>query len=357
MKRLSIAVLVVLVIAVTLAWLNRAEIGLRLVDRLVARNLASNLLDELPDGLHVALCGSGSPLPDPGRAEPCVAIAAGSRVYVVDAGSGGTRNLQLMRIPVGRIDAILLTHFHSDHIDGLGELLMQRWVNGTHDSPTPVYGPPGVERVVAGFDQAYALDAVYRVAHHGVETVPPSGAGGTAREFAAPADGAPTVVLERDGLTITAFRVNHFPIVPAVGYRFDYAGRSVVVSGDTVQSAELTRMAKGADVLVHEALSRQLVRRINAAAQAAGRANLVKITADILDYHTSPTEAAQVASDAGVGHLLYYHIVPPLPIEPLEVVFLEGVDEVWDGPVTIGTDGKMLSLPAGSDDIVERDLL
>jgi ribonuclease Z len=329
---------------------------MRAMSRVMARNLESSLLDTLPKGLHVALCGAGSPLPDPSRSGPCVAVIAGDRIFVVDSGSGGSRVMSRTRIPQGRIEAVLLTHFHSDHIDGLGELMMQRWVNGTHTQPLPVYGPPGVEEVVAGFNRAYALDHGYRVAHHGNATVPDSGGGGEARPFAVPEEGRDVVVLEGE-VEITAFRVAHDPIDPAVGYRFDHAGRSVVISGDTVRSANLERVAEGVDLLVHEALSIEMVEVMTEAARSAGRDNIVKITADILDYHTSPVDAARSAQAAGARSLLFYHIVPPLLLRPMQGVFLQGVVEAYDGPFTIGTDGTLVSLPAGSGAIEVSELL
>jgi ribonuclease Z len=108
---------------------------------------------------------------------------------------------------------------------------------------------------------------------------------------------------------------------------------------------------------VHEALAPQLVEVITRGATAAGRPNLAQITVDILDYHTSPVEAAEVARDAGVGHLLYNHIVPPLLLRPMQGLFLEGVAEVYDGPVTIGRDGTLVVLEAGSDAIAVEERL
>jgi ribonuclease Z len=348
---------VLIVVGIALVYGFRAPLALRLVEGVVASNMESSLLDELPDGLHVVLCGAGSPLPDPNRSGPCVAVVAGGSLYVVDAGSGASRMLARLRLPQARVEAVFLTHFHSDHIDGLGELMLQRWAGGAKQSPTPVYGPLGVGRVVEGFDRAYAQDVTYRVAHHGEEVVPRSGAGGRARPFGPPVDGEGRVVFESDDLRITAFRVEHQPVEPAVGYRFDHAGRSVVVSGDTRKSANVAKFAEGVDLLVHEALSTRLVALIGNAAAEAGRENIAKITRDIVDYHTTPVEAAEIARDAKAGALLYYHIVPPLPLAPLEDVFLEGVDEVYHGPHFVGRDGTLLSLPAGSDSIEHRELL
>ncbi len=357
MRRLLTLALGAIAVVLAIAFVFRGAIALRLMERVIARNLATSLLDELPDGLHVGLCGAGSPLPDPERSGPCVAIIAGRTLYTVDAGSGASKTLGQMRLPQGRVEGVFLTHFHSDHIDGLGELMLQRWVNGANDTPMPVYGPPGVEQVVDGFNRAYAQDSAYRVAHHGEEVVPPSGAGGVARPFTAPTPGDGLVVLETDGLRVTAFRVDHDPIEPAVGYRFDYAGRSAVVSGDTEKSDNLARFARGVDLLVYEALEPELVALIERGAKTSGRANLQQIMADIVDYHTSPLEVAEIARDADVRYLLYYHIVPPLVLAPLERIFLEGVDEVYDGPVGLGSDGSLVSLPAGSDAIEARDLL
>jgi ribonuclease Z len=357
MKRILLGLLGALLLLLLIAFFFRTTIALRVMERAVATNLTSDWVSDLPDGLHVVLCGAGSPLPDLKRSGSCVAVIAGQRVFVVDAGSGASRRLNELRVPQGRIEAILLTHFHSDHIDGLGELLMQRWVNRGAKTPVPVHGPTGVGEVVDGINRAYRLDSAYRVAHHGEAIVPPSGAGGTAHPFPVPAEARGEVVIDEGGVKVTAFQVDHAPVEPAIGYRFDYRERSVVLSGDTVKSANLQRFADGVDLLVHEALAPHLVAVLTRAAEELGRDRIAKITRDILDYHATPVEAAEVARDAGVGFLLYYHIVPPLPIAPLENVFLEGVDSVYEGPVAVGRDGTTVHLPVGSDAITVEQRL
>lgn len=332
--------------------LARGPIALRVMRAAAERSFAADGVAALPDGLHLVLCGAGGPLPDPVRSGPCIAVIAGPSLFVVDAGSGGARNLLRMNLPPGRIEALFVTHVHSDHIDGLGELALQRWVGGANASPLPVVGPTGVEEVVAGFERAYRLDARFRTLHHGPGVAPPEGAGLDARPFAAPADGEVRSVWQQGGVRISAFRVDHRPVEPAVGYRFDYAGRSLLISGDTKRSANLLRNAAGVDLLVHEALSPRLVGLARDAAAAAGRANLAKILEDIPDYHTAPVEAAEIARDAGADHLLFTHVIPPLPLPGLESVFLEGVAEVYDGGVTLGRDGTAVSLPAGSDAVL-----
>jgi ribonuclease Z len=347
MTRGRLALLAIL-LAVAALWALRAPLALVVMDRALARNMGADPIAALPDGLHVLLCGAGGPLPDPVRSGPCVAVIAGRTMVVVDAGTGGARNLQRLGFAPGRADALFLTHFHSDHIDGLGEMAMLRWTGAAHDTPLPVYGPAGVEEVVDGFDRAYRQDATYRTAHHGAVAVPPSGAGMTAHPFPLPASGEAPVVFEANGLRVTAFAVAHDPVRPAVGYRFEYGGRSALVSGDTAKSANLEAQARGVDLLVHEALAPQLVKHLHDAAEAAGRANLAKITNDILDYHTTPVEAAEIAKAAGAKHLLFYHVIPPLPVPGLDVVFLEGVSKAFPGGVTLGRDGTLISLPSGS---------
>jgi ribonuclease Z len=355
MKTRTIVFLALPLLAVAALYTQRVPLSLAMVERGAARNMAGNPFAALPDGIHVALCGAGGPLADPRRSGPCVAVRAGTVDLVIDAGTGGARNLGRMRFPLGGIDAVLLTHFHSDHIDGLGELAMQRWVNAANTTPLPVLGPEGVSAVVAGFNAAYAQDAIYRHAHHGDTVAPLAGHGMSAQEWPLPAPGEATLVLDRDGVKVTMFAVDHAPVSPAVGYRIDYAGRSVVVSGDTARSANLEAMARGADLLLHEALSPQLVMAMNRGAAKAARPIAQQVTTDILDYHASPVEAAESGTAAGVKHLLYYHIVPPLILPGMQAVFLDGVVDAYAGAVTVGVDGTLLSLPTGTREVRELD--
>jgi ribonuclease Z len=333
----------------------QADVGLMLFQRAVDARVGRDNTASLPDGLHIGLCGTGSPLPNADRAGACTVVMAGKHIYVVDAGEGGARNIALMGIPNGKIDGLFLTHFHSDHMDGLGPMMLLRWTGSSAKAPLAVYGPTGVDAVIAGFNAAYAQDNSYRIAHHDEDIVPPSGAGATAMPFAM--DGDSTVVLEKDGLTVTAFKVDHDPVSPAVGYRFDYKGRSVVVSGDTAKSAVLERVAKGADILLHEALQPKLVTKMTAALDKKGLGNTAKITKDILDYHASPEEAADSALKAGVGQLVFTHIVPPFPSRFFNPAFLGDAPKRFKREIVVGEDGMLFSLPAGSKSISRQELM
>ena len=328
-------------------YLFRAPLSVMLARQVATGRLTADALIELPDGLHVGLCGAGSPFPDDKRSGPCTLVVAGKRLFVFDVGSGSARNIGKMGFNPGRVEAIFLTHFHSDHIDGLGELMLQRWVSTSNTAPVPVYGPTGVEKVVAGFVEAYTQDQHYRVAHHGEATVPASGFGGVAKPFEVGLAGR-VVVLNDADLEIAAFLVDHAPIHPAVGYTIRYKGRSVVLSGDTKKNLAVQREASGVDLLVHEALSPPLMAVLEEGAGKAGRPNLQKIFVDILNYHTTPEQAAEIARDAKVRFLLLNHIVPTLPLPGMDQAFLGGATDIYDGPIRVGADGDFLSLPAGS---------
>jgi ribonuclease Z len=350
------AVLIVAVIAIS-AVLFQKPIITALMPQIVRSAMTrKNMYGE--GGLYVGLCGTGSPMPDITRAGPCVGVLAGKHFFIVDAGEGSTKNVLLMKLPIGKADAILLTHFHSDHIANLGEMELQRWVCGSNKLPVDVIGPPGVDRVVQGFNTAYQADAGYRVAHHGSETAPPASAGGVAKPFKLPEDpNGSVVVFYRDGVQITAFAVDHRPVLPAVGYRFDYEGRSVVISGDTAYSESLLKHAKGADVLFHEALNRAMVQLMNENAGRTGSPSLEKITHDIPSYHSTPEDAARIAHAAHVKHLVYYHIVPPLRSKIFNKSFLGDARNHYNGPITVGEDGTLFFLPANSKRIEIRNVL
>ena len=310
------AVVVVLVLAAAAWFVSYSEtVALALLDRSVASTLGSDALAGLPDGIHVLLCGAGGPMTHIERSGSCVAVQAGSHLYVVDAGTNGARNIGRFGVGVGRVEAVLITHAHSDHIDGLGEMGVLRRASGNHATPLLVYGPPVISDVIAGFNLAYAADAGYRVAHHGEALVPASGGGLRAVPFSLPRDGELVTVLETDdGVRISAFQVSHPPVTEAVGYRIDYRDRSIVLSGDTAKSANLINHARGVDLLLHEALASRMTERIAQAADSVKVAGPAKIMRDVPSYHATPVEAAESAAEAGAAQLLLYHIIPPLPI-------------------------------------------
>ena len=319
----------------------------------VEKTMSTNAVAELPDGLHVLVCGAGGPLPDPKRSSACLLVIAGRSAFLVDAGSGSARNMTLAGFQPAQIDRVFLTHFHSDHIDGLGEVATLRWAGGGGGgkNPLPVHGPHGVAEIASGFNLAYRRDQTYRTEHHGLEYLPPSAAGLSASAFETPSPGESPIVYQEGDLLVRAFAVDHEPVNPAVGYRIEYKGRSIAISGDTAKSENLIASAKGVDVLFHEALSKTLVGVMNQSAKNVENDRMAKITADILDYHASPVEAAESARDADAEALVIYHVVPPLPLAPLERIFRQGMSDAYDGRIEVSVDGTFVSLPADSTKI------
>jgi ribonuclease Z len=311
-------------------------------------------------GLKVILCGTSSPSANRERACSCTAVVAGGRIFLVDVGGGSWRNMALWQMPTDRIAGILLTHFHSDHIQDLGEVNMQTWNLGRPGN-LAVYGGPGVEHVVTGFGMAYALDQTYRTAHQGKAILPADRYAMIANTIARPDgtslnEGEKAVVLDDQGLKITAIGVNHFPVKPSYAYRFDYQGRSVVISGDTRASSKLAEAARGCDVLIHEAQQQDLVALMQKEMAFAGEDHLSHIADNIRNFHTSPVEAAEIANQAGAKLLVLTHLSPPLPRFFADPFFLNGVNTVRPKGVKIGYDGLVVNLPQGSKKLVLTDL-
>lgn len=346
MKRTIGLVLAVLALAAGLGLLfGRNWIAQRAFDRALEQNVGIDPSAALADGLHAYVCGSGSPMPDAQRAGPCIAVLAGRQGFVFDAGAGSIRKLGRMGFPMDRLQGAYLTHLHSDHIDGLGELMLQAWIAGGRSTPLPVSGPDGTDAVIAGFVSAYQTDKGFRIAHHGPAVARPGGFGATAQVITLTAGNQ--VVYDRDGVRITAFPVIHDPVKPAFGYRIDYKDRSIAISGDTVYTPSLVAAAKDVDVLFHEALNRKMVATLGAKLKERGRHDAAKIMGDIQGYHASPEEAARAAREAGAKALVLYHLVPAPPAALIEPLFLGDAPKQFAGPLKLAQDGMIVSLPAG----------
>ena len=354
MKRIlwSVAAIAALVLGAYAAFRTSPAVQDAVVARAAhARLTRAAQLPVTDDALRVLLCGTSSPMPDRAAAKACTLVAAGGQWVLVDIGPEATENLNLWRVPIARIGTVLLTHFHSDHIGELGEFNMQGWAQGRRE-PLQVYGPDGVEQVVGGFNAAYAPDRGYRHAHHDhgqglmplaagemqARTIPPFKAG------EAPA-GRRAVVFERDGLVVTAIEVDHRPVTPALAYRFDYRGRSVVITGDTVYYPPLVAAARGADLMVSEAESHALLEILAREIASTGDGRLAGVLRDTSSYHLTPVQAARMADEAGVRELVFTHIAPPIPAQPIRLPWLRGVSAVRPQGVRLGHDGLLATIP------------
>ena len=308
-----------------------------LLERAVAAVMKPPAAMNQYEGLKVFLCGTSSPLPAPGRAQACVAVFAGESLYLVDTGAGSAQVATLGRLPLERLEAVFLTHFHSDHIAALPEFNLNSWVAG-RPKPMAVFGPPGVSEVVDGLNNAYRLDLTYRVAHHGKELLAPNLGVMEAQLMEA------GTVLDMGDLTITSFLVNHDPVRPAVGYRFDYLGRSVVISGDAIVTPSLIDAATGADLLLQDSLSLPLIKSLE---KASAGSRMEKIFFDIQDYHAHTSDLSALVAQSGVRQLALYHLVPP----PQNALFAKIFSRDLPPGTILSQDSMIFELPTGSEEV------
>lgn len=259
-----------------------------------------------PEGgqLEAWVTGTGTPVVVPNRAGPSNVVRCGRQTIVVDCGNGVLYQLAKLGITPREITHVLITHHHVDHNADLGYLLVAPWVQKGEHQPPVVLGPPGTFEYTRRILAAQDFDFRARVPQ------------GYVPEQAAPAvvelyDGD---VVEGDGVRITAFSVDHVPVDPALGYRFDTDEMSIAFSGDTKPTDNLVRYAQGVDVLVHEVLYPGY---------------------GFPDYHTISTDVGAVAKRARAGHLVLSHLIPgTLPDE----AWLTDARTNYDGPVTVGYD-------------------
>jgi len=295
------------------------------------------------DSLKVVVCGSRSPLPSPGRAESCVLVEAGNDIYIFDLGNGSVNNLTQYQIPWPNVKAVLITHMHSDHMADLPDAHLQSWIQG-RTAPLKVYGPEGINLVTKGFELAYSADYQYRSDHHGDDMLPMSIAGFDAIQIT----DNQLIPNDTPGLEILPFVVDHYPVNSAFGFKISYKGRTVVISGDTIHDGSVQKYSKDVDLLIHSAISIDIVERMRGFAPIP---QMDKILFDIQDYHTTIKEAGEISRDANVKHLLIYHSIPTPRNKIMEDVFFRPLDGVFD-EYTLSDDGTRVIMPVGSDEVI-----
>ena len=240
--------------------------------------------------IDVVLLGTGNPLPDRDRAGAATLVRAGGWTILVDAGRGVCmRMVAAGALPV-MLDAVLLTHLHSDHICDLNDVVTTQWVMSPVPKPLRIFGPPRTSEVMAGLRAMLVPDVEYRVAHHADLTWEPQ---------LEVAEVTPGVVFEEDAVRVLAARTDHRPVEPTLGYRIESGGKAVVLAGDTVPCAGLDELCLGADVYVQTVLRDDLVRMVP-----------MQRFVDTIDYHSTVAQAAQTAARAGVRTLVLTHQVP-----------------------------------------------
>ena len=283
--------------------------------------------------LRVTLLGTGSPIPSTERFGFSVLVQAGENNYVVDAGRGAIVRLIQAGVEAGQVDGLFLTHFHSDHVISIDDLWMTGYVPafGGREGAFDVYGPEGVTNIVDNLREAFQNDVDVRVADKELER---DTTGIEAHEFTE--DG---VIFDEDGLKVTMFDVQHDPadvIQPAKGYRIDYEGKSVVISGDTIPNENVATYGKDADLLIHEV----------AAFQDRN------VLPQVISHHTTPEQAGEIFAQAQPKVAVYSHFVNGIPgkVEGIsDDEMISRTREHYDGEVVLGQD--LMSFLITDDDV------
>jgi ribonuclease Z len=238
--------------------------------------------------IKVTLLGTGTPQPIMERFGSSILVQAGSETLLFDAGRGCLQRLRQINIAYDKINALFLTHLHSDHIVGLPDLWLTGWLVSKRVMPLNVFGPTGTGEMLNDLRKAFVFDIRMRVED---DKRSEEGSKFLVKEI------QQGVIYEKNGVKVTAFEVDHFPVVPAFGFRIEYNGHSVVLSGDTRYSENVIKFAKGADLLIHEV------------AIAPDSLSKSDPQYNILMHHTTPEQAAKIFNDVHPKLAAYSHIV------------------------------------------------
>lgn len=283
----------------------------------------------------VLLGTKGGPALRPGGPWPTSSLLEiGGRSIVVDCGLGVTRALTEAGIGLKALDLVFITHLHSDHVLELGPLLHTAWTAGLANT-VRVYGPAGTDHYWQRFLQSMEFDIEIRIGDEGRPDL---------RDLVVVEEFSEGPVMEAGSLAVTALRVDHPPVTECFALRFESGRASVVFSADTAAFPPLADFAKGASMLVHEAMLEEGIDRL-----VARTGNGARLKDHLLASHTLAADAGRIAADAGVGRLVLHHLIPADDPDIGESHWIDAVRTTWSGPLTIGRDGLVLDLPAKGD--------
>jgi ribonuclease Z len=341
------AVLVLAVLAIGLFLVLRSG-GEDVLRRTIIKNedQASETAAELQrtDRITTVLVGTGSAIDQLGP-QTCTAVFVNGQFLLFDAGNNSYSAMNGMDFPMEELDAVFITHYHNDHYADLGEVMEMSWVLGRRII-LPVYGPTGIAQIVDGFRSAYELETSYRTAHHGEEIMPPEWSPSEPVECTPPVDDSAIVVYEQDGVTVKAFRGSHPPIEPNVGYRIEYAGVVVVLSGDTLRTSALLEHSRDADLLVSEVMNKGMVKAMENIYRELGESDQATILFDIQDYHMDVSDVGALADEANVKRLALNHLAPkPQSDRQANRFYGDAISELYTGELFVGKDGMQIVIP------------
>ena len=344
-KRLVIGLMLFLLVALPVAYFQFQRAGGTdgLIQKSVKRLASTNRNDLFEDGrMHVFTLGTGTPQLGTGRMPAANAVIAGEEFIVIDTGEGASRTMGALHLPIQRVKTILITHWHSDHFAGLGQVLNQSW-NADRNHDIAIYGPEGVEGVVSGLARQYEKDIGFRSGGH-VEHNKPEFALGTAHTLNPDPNENLVTVFERNGVKVSVFNVDHGHVKPAFGYRIDYKGKSVVFSGDTIATPRMVPAAMNVDLLIHEAMNMRVMSNAVIALRDLGNQVESDRAQAVMSYHADTIELAKIAAQAKVGKLVLTHVIPAPANGIIARFIVSGMDEHYAGPIVIAEDGMEFTL-------------
>jgi ribonuclease Z len=292
--------------------------------------------------MEITLLGTGSPLPSANRCGAGQLVVSGESSVLIDCGWGAARRLIATGAQLGSIEHVFFTHMHSDHITDFPDFAMMRWTMGGATTPLHVYGPEGTREAIEGFRAGLNPDVRYRFAHHG-EKLSRDGIEVIVHEVRATAAVSPIVSV--GAIDVGSFEVDHRPVVPALGFKVGARGGNVVFSGDTARVQSLVDAAKGADMLISEALHLGLMADRIKALRGADQERMAGILEDACTYHAPTHDVAEMAREAGVAHLVLTHLIPPIPNEgPAVEEFVAGMRDIYKGELTVAQDMQKVTV-------------
>ena len=273
------------------------------------------------ESIRVTLLGSGGPNTSPTRFGASTLVEAGNEKLVFDAGRGAIIRLEQIETPLSDI-TVFLTHLHSDHINGLSDLWSVSYIAPTfRKKQFEIYGPKGIAEVTSGIQTAYKPDIDIRAAEYASKGIPfdPNG-GATFNTTEIKKEG---IIFNRSGVKVSAINVEHGE-GKAFGYRVDYAGRSVVISGDTKLSKNLMKKAKGVDLIIHEVMA--VDEKIMKASP---------LFQSIITGHTPPEDAGLLFQDAKPKMAVFNHLIL-VDVSPKRLEMR--TRKTYSGPLKVGQD-------------------
>ncbi len=328
-------------LAIVLLSANRSTLINWQIERGVQEGVASQEISSTR--FELIFCGTGTPQFFPDRSQPCLGVIAAGKFFLFDAGQNASRQLSATASPFTKLEAVFLTHLHSDHMSGVADVLHSSWLMGRQHEVN-VVGPPGTQQLLDGIHQGYSNDIEERQRVLGVEYLETTVKLGQATEVTIDNEDA-VVVHDADGLVVEAFRVDHPDWPYAYGYRVSYGGKTVVVSGDTKYTPAIAKHADGADMLIHEAVNLDMMEQIASALRQFGGPVDPDRLALISAVHTPTLEVARVAKEAEVKKLVLTHLIPPIPANFVaEQHYSDGMDDIYDGELVMARDGMRITL-------------